>query len=308
MKLQPWMIPGDLAPGDKKSAHADMSHIELHRITSADDPLFKMAFDALWKEFGHSGELEPAEILAARLRRNSQSMRYEMILLTSAGEFAAACDHTVFVQPLEPLEPVCAAEKRGKGILPLLGENCMPTSPLPLESPAQGALVHISHNLVAPAWRRTGLAGWLRAISVTSGREHLASLGFQNSPVTVIGEVEYLDHSHAGNIGRLHAYEKAGYKKIDPSKLHYCQPDFRPHDQIDREGKPSPVPLCLVIRRVGCEEIDFITGGEIRQIVGLLYQMFAMDLRPQDMECVYESLNAYPASDERIGLVPPTAA
>ena len=272
MNLQSWMNPEDLAPGDKKCAHADMSRIKLHRITSAEDPLFAMAFGALWTEFGHSGELESAEILAARLRRNSPTMVYEMTLLTSDGEFAAACDHTVFIH----------------------------------EDPAR-ALVHISHNLVAPVWRRTGLAGWLRAISVASGRAVLASLGLQDSPVTIIGEVEYLDHSHPGNIGRLHAYEKAGYKKIDPKMVRYFQPDFRPHDEIDRAGQPSLVPLCLVIRRVGRESVDFITGAEVRQIVESLYEMFALDFRAQDMESVYESLNDYPAADEKIALIPPTA-
>ena len=273
MKLQAWMDPADLAPGDKKSAHADMSRVELHRIASADDPLFGMAFGALWAEFGHSGEIESAEILAGRLLRESPDMRYEMILLTSGGKFAAACDHTVIVRADQP-----------------------------------GALVHISHNLVAPHWRRTGLAGWLRALSVSSARNVLAAQGRQEFPITVIGEVEYLDHSHAGNVGRLHAYEKAGYKKIDPARVRYFQPDFRAADQIALGGGPVPLPLCLVIRRVGHEDVDFITGAEMRQIVASIYSIFALDFSQQVMACVYESLNDYPAPDEKIALIPPSSA
>ena len=298
MKLQAWMTPEDLAPGDKKCVHADMSRIEIHRIVSGDDPHFDMAFGALWDEFGHSGELERAEVLSRRLRRESPNMRYEMILLKSEGKFAAACDHTVIVDE---------GKSRGAGVPSAISE-IMGKMPMPINQKPAGALVHISHNLIAPAWRRTGLGGWLRAISVTSARTFLASIGCQDALITIVGEVEYIDHSHAGNIGRLHAYEKAGYKKIDPAKVKYLQPDFRPSDQIDHDGRPSPVPLCLVIRRVGNEAVDFITGTEMLEIVGSLYRMFALDFRPQDMECLYESLKDYPAHDEKIALIPPTAA
>lgn len=280
MKRHDWMNPGDLAPGDAKSARADFSRIDCHRIEPEGDPLFQMAFEALWAEFGGAGELEPAEVLAARLRRNPSVIRsgqttcYEMLLLTSGGEFAGITDQTAFVP-----------------------------------ADRTGALVHISHNLVAPPWRRTGLAGWLRALPVATARDLLASLGRPaDSPITIIGEVEYPDHAHAGNVGRLHAYEKAGFKKIDPARVRYLQPDFRSPAEIDLDGASSPVPLCLVIRHVGSEPPGFISGADVRMIVRSLYDMFAMDFRPQEIKCVYESLDEYPAPDEMIALIPPTAA
>ena len=274
MNLQAWMIPSDLAPGDGKCIHADMSRIELHRIGSPDDPHFDTAFSALRAEFGEAGEIESADTLAARLRRKSPEIRYEMVLITSGGQFAAVCDHNVILQ----------------------------------EDQA-GALIHVSHNLVAPAWRRTGLAGWIRALPLATARDVLAVHGRPaNSPITIIGEVEPLDHAHAGNVGRLHAYEKAGFKKIDPARVRYLQPDFRSPLQIDLEGASSPVPLCLVIRHVGSGKGEFISGAETLRIVRSLYRMFALDFRPQDMRCVYESLRNYPGPDEIVALIPPTAA
>ncbi len=279
MSGQAWMDPRDLAPGDSKSASADMSRIEFRRIESPDDPFFEMAFGALWAEFGEAGELEPADVLAARMRRDSsrmhggQAMRYEMVLLTCGGELAAITDQTAFV-----------AEDQ------------------------TDALVHISHNLVAPAWRRTGLAGWLRALPVATARRLLAMHGRPAaSPVTLVGEVEPINHAQPGNIGRLHAYEKAGFQMIDPARVNYLQPDFRSPADIDASGGPSPVPLCLVLRHVGASSpCGFISGAETLRIVSSLYSLFALDFRPQDMRCLMESLSTYPAPDARIALVPPT--
>jgi len=281
MSRQVWMHPGDLAPGDAKSASADMSRIEFRRIESPDDPFFEMAFGALWTEFGESGELEPADVLAARMRRDpsvmrgGQAMHYEMVLLTCGGEFAAVTDQTAFVSDDRP-----------------------------------DALVHISHNLVAPAWRRTGLAGWLRALPVATARRLLALHGHPAaSPITLVGEVEPIDHAQSGNVGRLRAYEKAGFLMIDPARVNYLQPDFRSPAEIDATGGPTPVPLCLVLRHVGVSGMGgYISGAETLRIVRALYSLFALDFRPQDMRCVFESLSNYPAPDARIALVLPTAA
>ncbi|MFZ4775189.1 MAG: hypothetical protein ACOYM3_07505 [Terrimicrobiaceae bacterium] len=279
MKLQPWMIPADLAPGDAKSLQRDWSDVELHRIESTADLLFPVAFGALWSEFGAIGEIEQPDVLGLRMGWDPArmvdgcAMRYRMMLLTSGGKFAAVRDHTAILLEDEP-----------------------------------GVVVHLSHNLVAPEWRRTGLAGWLRALPVTTAR---TLLSLQNrppdSPITLVGEMEHPNVSDPATLVRLAAYEKAGCKKVDPSRVGYLQPDFRAHHEIDRTGGPEPIPLCLIIRKVGRENDGHITGAEVRRIARSLYKMYGTGFRTKDMEVVHDSLEGYPQPEENIPLLPPTA-
>jgi hypothetical protein len=274
------MIPSDLAPGDAKSLDRDWSDVELHRIESTGDSRFDVAFGALWAEFGEIGEIEQADVLALRMLWDPArvvdgcSMRYRMMLVTSGGQFVAVRDHTAILLEDEP-----------------------------------GAVVHLSHNLVAPQWRRTGIAGWLRALPITTARSVLAAQHRpEDSPITLVGEMEHPDPSDPATQVRLAAYEKAGCKKIDPSRVGYLQPDFRAHHEIDFGGGPRPIPLSLIIRKVGRESEEFVTGAEIRRIARSLYKMYGTGFRPKDMHVVHASLDSYPAPDEKIPLIPPTAS
>ncbi len=274
--LLPWMLSADLAPGDSKSLSRDWSDIDLHAIRSLDDMAFEMAFGALWAEFGAIGEMEQTDVLARRFARNPAEMHdgcallYEMMLLTADGKFAAVRDQTAIV--VEDMEPV---------------------------------VVHLSHNLVAPEWRRSGLAGWLRALPVQTARDCLAAQKRPaGSPIILVGEME---HRPAGTPPhpRLLAYEKAGYRKVDPSRIPYAQPDFRPTSMIDDSGI-QPVPLSLIIRRVGHDAEPTISGADVRAIAIALYKMYAASLRPKDVEPLLVALSTWPGDSEQIPLIPPT--
>ncbi len=276
--LKDWMIPDDLARGDLKSPDRDWSDVTLHRIESVDDPLFDMAFGALWAEFGAAREVEQAGVLAKRLRweghemKDGWALRYRLMLITSGGKFAAVRDHTAIVRENVP-----------------------------------GAVVHMSHNLVAVDWRRTGLAGWLRALPIQTARRCLEiQRRPPDSPITLIGEMEHPDPTHCASEIRLRAYERSGWLKIDPSRIHYMQPDFRAPGEIDLDGRTRPLPLSLIVRRVGRESETVITGREVRNLVESLYHMYGRGFRPSDMAPVYRSLEACPGPDERIALVAPT--
>jgi len=276
--LQPWMIPADLAPGDAKSLERDWSAITLHRIESTEDPSFEIAFGALWAEFGASDEIEQPSVLSRRMQWDGHSLvhgcalRYRMMLLTAGNQFAAVRDHTAIVQEGKP-----------------------------------GAVVHLSHNLVTPEWRRSGLAGWLRALPIQTARSCLAA---QNrpagSPIILVGEMEHPEPDDAASLVRLKAYEKAGYLKVDPHRVNYLQPDFRPVEKIDSEGL-KPLPMALLVRRVGHEKEAQISGAEVREIAGALYRMYAMGFRERDMAPLFSSMENYPADNESIPLLPPMA-
>ena len=274
--LQPWMIPGDLAPGDSRSRERDWSDVMLHRITSPDEPAFGAAFQALWDEFGARGELEQASVLSRRLRWDGSTLIggaafcYDLMQVTSGGRLAAVRDHTAIVRT------------------------------------GAGAVVHLSHNLIVPEWRRSGLAGWMRALPIQTARNCLRAQGIATTaPIALVGEME-----HAGNpasYARLAAYEKAGFQKIDPRAVNYLQPDFRAPEVIDAGGGPQPLPLALVVRRVGRELERTISGAGVREIVESLYCLYGAQFRNQDMTPLLQQLESYPAADARIALLPPTA-
>lgn len=260
------MLPqtSDLAPGDTRSASLDIELFDVHTIRSTRDEWFETAYQALWDEFGEKNEMELRETLEARFKL-TPAMIYEMVLVRRDGEIAAVRDHTV---------------------IPSAGE----------------VVVHLSHNIVMPKYRRTGLAGWMRALPVVGARQ-LSPGDF----VTLAGEMEYDDASDPNRGIRLKAYEKAGFLKIDPAMVHYYQPDFRAPELIDHTGGARPLPFQLLIRRVGREEERMIKGREVRRIVHAIYRMYAAQFRPQDMAHPALALSDYPDEDQTVALVPPTA-
>ncbi|MEA3212085.1 MAG: hypothetical protein QOE70_5142 [Chthoniobacter sp.] len=268
---------GDLAPGDARSAAFDAGQIEVIRVPSAADPLFAQAYGRLWAQFGAAAEIETPEVLGRRLAwdpavpRAGFSMLYDLLVVRSSGAFVAVRDHTA------------------------IGD-------------AAGAVVHLSHLLVEPEWRRSGLAGWLRALPLQTARACLSRGGFSpEAPVTLAGEMEYPDGADEARIIRLKAYERAGFRKVDPAVIDYHQPDFRAPEAIDASGGAVPLRFQLVVRGVGRENETHLAGAEVRSIVERFYHMYAQECRPRDMAAVWKQLESYPGPDARIALVPPTA-
>jgi hypothetical protein len=261
----------DLAPGDGKSAALDITGFEIARIRSINDPLFETAYARLWEEFGSKDEMEQQSTLDQRFRLAPRVL-YEMLFVQHEGKFVAVRDHTA------------ALAKEGTH-----------------------AVVHLSHVLLSPGARRTGLAGWMRALPIAAAREclvqHRAPAG---AHITLVAEMEYPQPDDPARSIRLQAYEKAGFQKIDPAQVHYFQPDFRVPAAIDASGGPRPLPFQLIIRRVGREHERVISGAEIRQLVETLYAIYAPQFRPQDLAHPQLSLDQYPAANALIPLLPPT--
>jgi hypothetical protein len=261
----------DLAPGDRKSAALDLSLFEITRIRSVNDPYFDFAYDRLWEEFSPKDSMELRETLDQRFRL-APRLLYEMMLLRREGQFVAVRDHSAIVTR--------------DGTL---------------------AVVHLSHNLVAPAARRTGLAGWLRALPIATARECLAAqTAPAHTPITLVAEMEYLHPDEPEGLYRLLAYERAGFLKIDPSLVRYHQPDFRAPEVIDATGGPRPLPFQLIIRRVGREDERAISGHETRALVQALYDIYGPQFRPADFAHPLLSLDSYPDQHTLVPLLPPT--
>ncbi|EDY19697.1 hypothetical protein CfE428DRAFT_2873 [Chthoniobacter flavus Ellin428] len=263
----------DLAPGDAKSASLDLSHFDLVRIRSTHHPLFDEAYGRLWQEFGPRDEMEQREVLERRFQLGSR-FYYEMALVRADGDFMAVRDHT-------------AAMTRNN----------------------LGVVVHLSHNLVAPQARRTGLAGWMRALPIAAAFGCIGANPAPLSlltPITLLAEMEYAQPNDPTSAIRLQAYERAGFRKIDPQVIHFFQPDFRPPDVIDATGGARPLPFQLIVRRIHREDQDTICGAEVRQLVETLYDIYRPQFRAADLAHPSLSLDGYPADDAVISLLPPT--
>jgi hypothetical protein len=273
-------LSADLAPGDTRSTELTASDLDVARIHSSDHPLFGAAYAGLWTEFGSVHEMEPKVVIEQRLAWYPAKpldgcwLRYEMVLVQQRGQRIAVRDHTVV-----------ATERYG----------------------TPKAVVHLSHALIEPASRRTGLGGWLRAWPLQTARATLVTAGLPATvPITLVAEMEHPDPRDASRMIRLKSYEKAGFQKIDPSVVPYVQPDFRPPEIIDASGGPRPLPFSLIIRRVGRESERFIRGAEAREIVECLYTIYGTSFRDQDMTSLWRSLAAYPAGDREIALAAPS--
>jgi hypothetical protein len=253
--MVPLISTRDLAPGDSKSAALDLALFEIACIRSTSDPLFEPAYARLWEEFGAKDEMERRETLDLRFRL-APRLLYEMVLIRRNGEFVAVRDHSAI-----------------------------------LTRDGAHAVVHLSHNLVAPASRRTGLAGWLRALPIATA---------------LVAEMEYPQPGDPARLVRLQAYERAGFLKLDPALVGYHQPDFRASEVIDATGGARPLPFQLVIRRVGREHERVISGDEARTLVQAIYDIYRPQFRPADLAHPLLTLDTYPIDHTLIPLLPPT--
>ena len=264
------LTPELLAPGDGKSAALDPASFSWRRIRSTEDPDFSDAYAALWAEFGAKHEMETVATLKARFAHTT-NMQYEMVVAREeGGHIAAVRDHTAVWVDNE-------------------------------------VVVHLSHVLVASSWRRSGLAGWMRALPILVAREVAERHGAPLAPVTLIGEMEYDDGSDEQRAIRLKAYERAGYLKVDPGFARYHQPDFREPSEIDASGGPFPLPFQLIVRQVGREGERVVPAERVKHWVRALYSMYGAQFRPGDMAHARLGLDHYDVNPgAAIALIEPT--
>jgi GNAT superfamily N-acetyltransferase len=281
----PELIAEDLAPGDAASTRVDWSRLRVEQIRSPDHPLFDRVYERLWQEFGEVGEMETTDVIVDRLawdpRRpiGEHALLYEMLAVVDGDEIVGLRDHTAIVPHHE----------RARA-----------------EGGSARVVVHLSHVLVEPALRGGGLAGWLRALPVQTARECFATVTarpLRAEEMVLVAEMEHPEEGNARVTARLRSYERAGFRKIDPAVVRYRQPDFRPVNEIDATSV-QPVPLALVVRRVGREAEETMPGSEVRAIVEALYGMFGVHAAERHMQPLRAVVEALPHT-EPVALKPP---
>lgn len=266
----------DLAPGDLTALERDWSEFSVTSIRSPNDPLFEPTYARLWREFGATGGMERRDVIVDRLtwdprsERSDYAMLYELIVVRRNDEIVAVRDHT-------------AAARRDA---------------------APHVTVHLSHVVVEPPLRGSGLASWLRALPVGTAHRCAAAAGARATHVTLVAEMEHPDVRTPAVTARLRSYARAGFRMADPARIAYAQPDFRSAGEIER-SENRPLPLVLVIRRVGREAEADMLAAELREHVRAVYAVYGVHVRADHMGPVLALLDGFPPDEERVKLLPP---
>ncbi len=246
---QPLLALTELPQGDAK-ARAAWDRYALSLVASPEDPSFEAAYTVLHDEFAAKGELETRPALLAYFASAGPTTGYKLVVARDeAGELAAVRDCHVSV-----------------------------------DRDARVVVVFLSHAVVLPAHRRTGLASLLREVPASLGRRAVSELreqGVSDVDLVLAAEMEPVAESEETRV-RLLVYGRAGFKIIDPRVLPYCQPDYREHALIDAD-RLRPVPLLAVVRWVGHETARALPRHLAAAFVEHLYRVVSAHCREADL-------------------------
>lgn len=226
------------ALADERRAAEAEDRFVLREVTDPDGPDFAATYAILDDYFGPRREIERRDILQGLLAdarpfvSDGITVRYRLFgAWTRDGQLAGARD-------------------------------CFVTR----DEPGRVVLIFLSHSLVLPPYRRSGLAAMFRTLPAELGRVEAqdgwefgvgSSARARPPEVLIAAEMDPVDPARTETLVRLLAYGRAGYFAISPRDLPYLQPDFTwPGDA----STPRPVPLMPVIRWLGHEDATEMPG------------------------------------------------
>jgi len=246
---------------------------ELWSIEHPDDPNFDEAYQILWDTFGPTGEMERRDAIRKFLADDcfepepcGTYMRYFLLVARGKdGEIRGVRDGTVLINPAYSPD-LC--------------------------------VVYLAHIYMKPEARGTVLSYWLRIAPVEIAVQYMAdlySMGKINLPapgspgkyfgmrLDLAAEVEYFTPEERLSWQRILFYGRGGFDAINPRHFPYRQPDFRDPEVIRATGN-QPIPLMVLVRRMGRERQAQLPIEEARSLMRLLYDDFADHCAPDLME------------------------
>jgi hypothetical protein len=205
------------------------------------------------------------------------ALSYELLVVRREGTLAALRDHSSIVR------------------LDALGQ--------PRPGPA---VVHLSHVLVVPAQRGSGLAAWLRALPLQAARRTIEAAGAApDTPIVLVAEMEPRDPEDPESLVRLRSYERAGFRMVDPAAAPYAQPDFRPPERLAAD-RPRAIPFALVVRRVGREDETSMPAAELVAVVEAIHSVYGVHVPAAALDPLRTAAANWTARKPNFRLLPPT--
>jgi 4-aminobutyrate aminotransferase/(S)-3-amino-2-methylpropionate transaminase len=217
------LAESDAAPSERRpKLTAALASFRVEEVD--DDAGFALGYGLLAGWFGPSGEIERRETLewwrAAPHRHldGHPVCRYHMLTCWSGDRLAGVRDCFTSVDP------------------------------------ATGrVVVLLSHSLVLPEFRRTGVASLFRMAPVALARADAARHAVHAPEILLFAEMEMVQAHDRDSVVRLSAYGRSGFSVVPPSILPYAQPDFRSDAEL-AGGAPEPLPFIALVRQVGEED------------------------------------------------------
>jgi 4-aminobutyrate aminotransferase / (S)-3-amino-2-methylpropionate transaminase len=224
---------GDVPSGENaEKVRTALQRFQLEEVHT--DAAFQLGYNSLDSQFGPVGEIERRDVLLRWFQQRSLSAEserikaiYHMSLVWEGNALAGVRDDFTAVH-------------RDTG----------------------SVVGFMSHSLVLPAWRRTGVAALLRALPAAHARLDALSLGVNPTEILLLSEMEFFEPHRDETLVRLYAYGRAGFRVVPPWHVPYAQPDFRDLAALGVEAQP--VPMMLLVRQVGEESHATITPRRAR--------------------------------------------
>ena len=229
---------------------------------------FEEGFALLHLQFGPLGEMESEEVLSAWFDRGSLSpsdaripARYHMLLARDEhGTIAGVRDLWVTTNRA-----------------------------------ANRVVAVLSHSLVLPPYRRSGLASLFRAVPVA-----LARAALPRAEVMVCAEMDMVRPDDRDSIVRLMAYGRAGFRAIPPLVIGYAQPPFGEWTDDAR-----PIPMLAIVRRVASETAPTIPLQLARAFVEHYHAVQDCHCDPRQMAAVRANVErAFAKAADPVALAP----
>jgi 4-aminobutyrate aminotransferase/(S)-3-amino-2-methylpropionate transaminase len=258
--FQPWpFVDGDIAPTENAGKVASaLARFALCEVDGEES--FRLGYDALEQQFGPVDEIERREVLwswqtgASTEAPGRFRTRYHMNLVFEEAALAGVRDHFTVV-----------------------------------EVDTGAVVAFLSHSLVLPAYRRSGLAALLRALPAAHARLDAASFGVSPTETSLLSEMELFEPDRTETLVRLRAYGGAGFRVVPPWFVPYAQPDFR--DVVGLGLVARPVPMMLLVRQVRDEEKTTISRARARRLLDALAAVHRVTVDGTQVDAMHRNIS-----------------
>ena len=277
--IEPWHFrEGDIPAGEnphKVASALDRFRLEEVRTEAA----FDFGYKALEAQFGPVDEIERYSVLLAWFQKKS---------LSAPGERLRAMYHMSLVW-----DGVSLAAVRDDFAV--------------VDRELGRVVGFMSHSLVLPHYRRTGVAALIRALPVTHAVEDALALGVEPKEITLLAEMEMYEPHREETRVRLYSYGKAGFRVVPPWHMPYAQPDFRDLAALGVEA--LPVPMMILARQVGEESKKTIHPDRAAALLRHLEAIHKVTVDLPQIAAMHRNVAPYLGSaKEDIQLIDPTPA